>query len=126
MQHRIEAALSTAGGDANRPVAVRAACFLAAAVFAGIVFAHFHNRQWNGYDDGAYLHVADCVLHGQVLNRDVQDIHAGPGRAVLVGFLLGLIFLVRQLTGVLVAIPVPPPPVTGSCAARPRRAPLLP
>ena len=57
--------------------ALRGAAFVACVAFALLVLGYLHDRQWNAYDDGAYLHVADRMLHGEVLNRDVQDVHAG-------------------------------------------------
>ena len=38
---------------------------------------YFHNRFWWPPDEGAYAHVAARILDGEVLNLDVQDIHAG-------------------------------------------------
>jgi hypothetical protein len=46
------------------------------ALCAGLLW-HFHDRSWYPVDDGNYAHVAERVANGQVLNRDVQDIHAG-------------------------------------------------
>jgi hypothetical protein len=43
---------------------------------------HFHDRYWYPTDDGFYAHVAERVLAGEVLNRDVQDIHPGYIHAV--------------------------------------------
>lgn len=37
----------------------------------------FHNRFWAPADEGNYAHVAERLLSGQVLHRDVQDVHAG-------------------------------------------------
>jgi hypothetical protein len=37
----------------------------------------FHDRFWYPADEGNYAHVAQRLLAGEVLNRDVQDIHAG-------------------------------------------------
>ena len=37
----------------------------------------FHNRYWYPTDDGFYAHIAERLLAGEVLNRDVQDIHPG-------------------------------------------------
>ena len=37
----------------------------------------FHNRYWYPTDDGFYAHIADRLLSGEVLNRDIQDIHPG-------------------------------------------------
>jgi hypothetical protein len=62
---------------AARAGAVRACCFAACVAFAAVTMWRFHDRQWNPYDDGTYLHVADRMVHGEVLNRDVQDMHAG-------------------------------------------------
>lgn len=56
-----------------RPIA---AALLAIAGSALILF-YFHDQYWWGPDEGAYAHVAQRVLHGEVLNRDVQDMHAG-------------------------------------------------
>jgi hypothetical protein len=50
--------------------------FLAVAVAAAISIL-FYDRFWYAPDDGAYAHVASRMLHGEVLNRDVQDVHAG-------------------------------------------------
>jgi hypothetical protein len=37
----------------------------------------FHNKSWAPADEGNYAHVAERLLAGQVLQRDVQDVHAG-------------------------------------------------
>jgi len=37
----------------------------------------YHNRFWAPADEGTYAHVAERILRGQVLHRDVQDAHAG-------------------------------------------------
>ncbi|HEX2117388.1 MAG TPA: hypothetical protein VHM01_23535 [Alphaproteobacteria bacterium] len=53
---------------------------LAALVAVGgstALLLYFHDRFWWGPDEGAYAHVAQRILHGEVLNRDVQDMHAG-------------------------------------------------
>jgi hypothetical protein len=42
----------------------------------------FHNRYWYPTDDGFYAHIAERLLSGEVLNRDVQDIHPGYIHAV--------------------------------------------
>ena len=43
---------------------------------------HFHDRYWYPTDDGFYAHIAERLLNGEVLNRDVQDIHPGYIHAV--------------------------------------------
>lgn len=49
----------------------------ASAVFAVWVLSAFHDRFWWPPDEGAYAHVAERILQGDILNRDIQDIHAG-------------------------------------------------
>lgn len=44
---------------------------------AAAILFYFHDRFWWPPDDGAYAHVAERILAGEVLNRDVQDVHAG-------------------------------------------------
>jgi hypothetical protein len=46
-------------------------------VFNGIVLAHFHNRFWWPPDEGVYAHTAERMLNGEVLNKDVEEIHTG-------------------------------------------------
>src|SRR4051812_12098894 len=69
--------VSPPGVRPARAGAVRACCCVACVAFAAFTMWRFHDRQWNPYDDGTYLHVADRMVHGEVLNRDVQDMHAG-------------------------------------------------
>jgi hypothetical protein len=42
-----------------------------------ITMITFHNRFWAPADEGVYAHVAERLLLGQVLHRDVQDLHPG-------------------------------------------------
>jgi hypothetical protein len=53
-----------------------AAALANAAIAIAIVLA-FYNRFWWAPDDGTYAYIADRILGGAVLNRDVQDIHGG-------------------------------------------------
>ena len=46
-------------------------------VLSGAILWHFHDVFWYGPDDGAYAHIAQRILDGEILNRDIQDIHAG-------------------------------------------------
>jgi len=55
----------------------RGLALVAAIAFAAVVLGHFHDRFWWPPDEGAYAHVAERVAAGEVLNRDVQDIHPG-------------------------------------------------
>ena len=55
----------------------RALGFLFVVGFTVLVLGHYHDRFWWAPDDGAFAHVADRIVAGEVLNRDVQDIHLG-------------------------------------------------
>jgi hypothetical protein len=55
----------------------RAAALAVALAGSGLLLLLFHDRFWWGPDEGAYAHVAERMLQGDVLNRDVQDMHAG-------------------------------------------------
>lgn len=46
-------------------------------VIGACILWYFHDVFWYGPDEGAYAHVADRILRGEVFSRDVQDIHAG-------------------------------------------------
>ena len=48
----------------------------AVAASAGILW-HFHDAFWYAPDEGIYAHIAERLLNGEVMHRDVQDIHAG-------------------------------------------------
>lgn len=45
--------------------------------FSAGVLGTFVDRSWYAPDDGAYAYVASRILDGAVLNRDIQDVHAG-------------------------------------------------
>ena len=62
---------------AGRPRRSPLVWLILVAIGTGALFARFHDRSWWGPDDGNFAHVAERVLDGEVLNRDVQDIHAG-------------------------------------------------
>ncbi len=61
-------------GDSSR---LKLAAFIFVLLFNAVVLGHFHDRFWWGPDDGADAHVAARILDGEVLNRNVQDIHPG-------------------------------------------------
>ena len=42
-----------------------------------LLLAAFHDRYWYPPDDGHYAHVAERLLDGEVLHRDVQEVHGG-------------------------------------------------
>jgi hypothetical protein len=47
------------------------------AITSLLILIYFHNRFWLPRDDGYYAHIAERVLNGEVLNRDVQALHTG-------------------------------------------------
>ena len=51
--------------------------FIVVLSFAMGVLAHYHDRFWYPPDEGAHAYVAELVLNGAVLHRDMQEIHAG-------------------------------------------------
>lgn len=50
---------------------------LVTAIVNVALLIYFHNRYWYPTDDGFYAHLAERLLNGEVLARDVQDIHPG-------------------------------------------------
>ena len=85
----------------------------------------YHNRFWASADEGFYAHVAERILRGQVLHRDVQDLYPGYAHlanaaafslfgvrivsmryplAVLTVIQAGLMFLILRNRGVTTAI----------------------
>ncbi len=46
-------------------------------IYATLVLGYFHDRFWHPRDDGYYAHIAERILDGEVLHRDVQGLHAG-------------------------------------------------
>jgi len=56
---------------------VTAVVFSTAMLISLAILLHFHDRFWWGPDEGAYAHVAERILQGEVLNGTVQDIHMG-------------------------------------------------
>lgn len=53
------------------------AYLLVSVLFSACVLYVFHDLFWYGPDEGAYAHVAERMLNGEILGRDVKDIHAG-------------------------------------------------
>lgn len=51
--------------------------FCAMLVITATILIYFHDRFWWPPDEGAYAYVAERILAGDVLNRDVHDIHMG-------------------------------------------------
>lgn len=50
---------------------------LSVILFNALVLGYFHNRFWWPPDDAVYAHTAERMLNGEVLNRDVEEIHTG-------------------------------------------------
>jgi len=46
-------------------------------IFSFSVLIHFYNHYLYPPDDGAYAHVADRILSGEILNLDIHDVHFG-------------------------------------------------
>ncbi|MEZ6057101.1 MAG: hypothetical protein R3C01_10390 [Planctomycetaceae bacterium] len=46
-------------------------------LFGLAIWGHFYNQFWYGPDEGNYAHVAQRLLDGERLHRDVHDIHLG-------------------------------------------------
>jgi hypothetical protein len=72
---RVTTVAERASSSAMRTRRVLAFFFVMA--FAAVVLGHYHDRFWWPPDDGAHAHRADRVLMGEVLHRDIQDLHAG-------------------------------------------------
>jgi hypothetical protein len=70
------------GAGLTAPDARPRALWAAAAAANLFLLWHFHDRYWYPTDDGFYAHIAERLLNGEVLNRDVQDIHPGYIHAV--------------------------------------------
>jgi hypothetical protein len=73
---------ATAGVPVTRAPSARRShgTAIAAAVTAAVVLAilaRFHDQFWYPPDEGNYAHVAERLLDGERLFRDVQDIHGG-------------------------------------------------
>src|SRR5215213_2289893 len=54
-----------------------AAALILVVLISTIIMIIYHNRFWALTDEGIYAHVADRILLGQVLHRDVQDLYPG-------------------------------------------------
>lgn len=50
---------------------------MGALLVATAILIFFHNRSWYPPDDGIYAHIAHRILNGEVLNRDIQNLHGG-------------------------------------------------
>ncbi|HEX3184617.1 MAG TPA: hypothetical protein VHQ94_07465 [Pyrinomonadaceae bacterium] len=50
---------------------------LVVSLFNAVVLIHFHDRFWWPPDEGVYAHTAERMLNGEVLNKDVEEIHTG-------------------------------------------------
>ncbi|MCZ6665458.1 MAG: hypothetical protein O7B81_09150 [Gammaproteobacteria bacterium] len=61
-----------------RAVDIRLAIGLVAALLlAALVLGHYHDRFWWAPDDGADMHMAERLLAGEVMHRDIHDVHPG-------------------------------------------------
>lgn len=55
----------------------RILAFLFIVGYAALVLGHYHDRFWQARGYGYFAHVAERILDGEVLHRDVQALHAG-------------------------------------------------
>ena len=46
-------------------------------LFNAAILVYFHDRFWWPPDEGVYAHTAERMLNGEVLNKDVEEIHTG-------------------------------------------------
>ncbi|MBT5459654.1 MAG: hypothetical protein HOK82_23910, partial [Rhodospirillaceae bacterium] len=47
------------------------------ALLATAMVWQFHDQTWWGPDEGAYAHIAERMLKGEVLNGSIYDLHLG-------------------------------------------------
>jgi len=77
--------IATAGHDRDHSAGWRSstwdlrsvAALILVVLLSTAVMIAYHNRFWAPADEGKFAHVAERILLGQVLHRDVQDLHAG-------------------------------------------------
>lgn len=58
-------------------IAMRRLSAVLLAVLATAMVWQFHDQSWWAPDDGAYAHIAERLLKGEVLNGSIYDIHLG-------------------------------------------------
>ncbi len=56
---------------------LRAPLLLLAGLLNAALLWTYHDRHWYVVDEGNYAHIAERLLRGEVLHRDVQDLHPG-------------------------------------------------
>lgn len=56
---------------------VALATLLGSSLITVLLLVYFHDRFWFPRDDGYYAHIADRILNGKLLHRDVQALHPG-------------------------------------------------
>lgn len=59
------------------PAARTLAAAVVTTVLSALILVHYHDRFWLPRDDGYYAHVAERVLDGEVLHRDIHAFHPG-------------------------------------------------
>ena len=62
----------------RRRMFIDARLLLVAAVLVNtLLLWNFHDQHWYAVDEGNYAHIAERLLAGEVLHRDIQDLHPG-------------------------------------------------
>ena len=63
----------------------RVLALIAILLINGSLIWFYHDRYWCPQDDGVFAHVAERILDGEVLNRDIEEIHPGYGNFINAG-----------------------------------------
>ena len=66
-----------AGGRSGDGNLRSASALILVVLVSTLVMVVYHNRFWAPADEGKFAHVAERILVGEALHRDVQDLHAG-------------------------------------------------
>ena len=66
----------------NQRSAVTAMALIVAMAVVVALLAHFHDRFWWPVDEGVYAYVAQRILAGDRMHRDLIDLHGGYGNLI--------------------------------------------
>ena len=51
--------------------------FVCLIIFNSVILFHFHDKFWLPQDEGVFAHIADRMLQGEILHRDIEEVHPG-------------------------------------------------